>query len=101
MTIDIDDVESALGSQDISLRIALAEAEVEISLLKAELVRLHIRLEAAELRAPAQAPQSGMVLSRTRSTAPPSVGPQAKICQPLGASMFAELKKVPPRRKVL
>ncbi len=97
MTIDIDDVETALGSQDISLRIALAEAEVEISLLKAELVRLHLRLEAAERRPAAEAPISGIALSRTRSTVPPSVGPRPKICQSSSVPAFASL--LDPSRK--
>lgn len=74
MNIDLDDVETALGSQDISLRIALAEAEVEISLLKAELVRTQSRLEKAESLLRSQlSPESGIVSSDPRASAPPSV----------------------------
>lgn len=99
MTIDLDDVETALGSQDISLRIALAEAEVEISLLKAELVRTQSRLDKAEALLRSQrSPESGIVSSERRASAPPSVRVPGTVFRPSNFPTLPPMSEPPPLR---
>ena len=82
------ELEETLGSDGVTLRMALAEAEMEISLLKIELMRTRQKLDRAEaaLRAQSEPPASGAVSMSSevvprsrRTTVPPSLHPQEKI----------------------
>ncbi len=86
-----EELEEAFGSEDATLRMALAEAEMEISLLKIELMRTRQRLEKAEAalatrdqaRALDSLPPHSEVLQRThRTSAPPAVRPKETVCSP-------------------
>jgi hypothetical protein len=97
MSSEHGELQETFGSDDVTLRMALAEAEMEISLLKIELMRTRQKLERVEaaLRTQSERPptQSGLpseeeqapmesevVPRQKRNSAPPSVRPRDKIC---------------------
>jgi hypothetical protein len=100
-------LEDTYGTEDATLRLALAEAEMEISLLKIELQRTRQKLEQAEeiLRSRGAPPhfdttvdalRESQVVERVRRTgAPPSVRPRDTIFS------TADLPALPRQRSAL
>jgi|GEM_PF-3096646 len=78
-------IDSAFTSpcSDASLRVTLAESQVEVTLLKAELLRTKQRLLAAEeaLRTNGRLRDSGLVTPTLRA-APRSLRPSGTVCKP-------------------
>lgn len=84
-------LEDTYGTEDATLRLALAEAEMEISLLKIELQRTRYKLEQAETALRSRGvpthfdttvdapPESRIVERLSRTGAPPSVRPKDTI----------------------
>lgn len=109
MESEHQELEETYGSEDAALRIALAEAEMEISLLKIELMRTQKRLDESEAalrrRTEPRAHDTtvdelrhSQILERVRRTsAPPSVGPRDTVFTTTELPPLPRERSAPPK----